>query len=226
MYFTENELRDAVNNHTTISGTLMSLNLPRNSTHYKRFHKAIERFNISIEHFCRPAPSNSSFVTRPLAEILVKNSDYLYTQNLKRRLVNEGLLESKCSVEECGITHSWLGQPISLQLDHIDGDRANNEIENLRLLCPNCHSQTPTYAGKKLRREPRKCRLCNAGLWKGNSSGLCRSCNNRMREQDKIDWPDVEELAGMVSRTSYVATGKALGVSDTAVRKRLRRLRN
>lgn len=55
--------------------------------------------------------------------------------------------EYKC--EGCGIV-DWNGKPISLQLDHIDGCPTNHLLENLRLLCPNCHSQTPTYGSKKL----------------------------------------------------------------------------
>lgn len=53
---------------------------------------------------------------------------------------------NKCS--ECGISNIWNNKELKLQLDHIDGDRQNNSINNLRLLCPNCHSQTETYAGR------------------------------------------------------------------------------
>ena len=64
---------------------------------------------------------------------------------LKIRLVKEKRLEYKCAL--CGISE-WQGQPLSLQLDHINGKHNDHRIENLRFLCPNCHSQTETYAGK------------------------------------------------------------------------------
>ena len=67
------------------------------------------------------------------------------TLKLKNRLLKENILENKCSI--CGIDE-WQGKEISLQLDHIDGDNHNHRLENLRLVCPNCHSQTDTYCGK------------------------------------------------------------------------------
>ena len=73
-----------------------------------------------------------------------KNPKY-QTYKLLRRLVDEGYKEMKCEI--CGITN-WLGNPLSLQLHHKDGNRENNSLDNLQILCPNCHSQTDTYAGK------------------------------------------------------------------------------
>lgn len=70
------------------------------------------------------------------------------TGKLKERLLKFKLLEYKCS--KCGICE-WNGKFISLQLDHIDGNSKNHLFENLRLLCPNCHAQTDTYAGKNIK---------------------------------------------------------------------------
>ncbi len=68
--------------------------------------------------------------------------------HVKGRLIRAGLLTNRC--EECGITE-WLGKRLTMQLDHINGVKNDNRLANLRMLCPNCHSQTDTYSGKNMR---------------------------------------------------------------------------
>jgi hypothetical protein len=80
----------------------------------------------------------------PIAQLLSGERQTRRT-HLKMRLISAGLLQPRCA--ECGIT-TWRGKPLSLELDHINGDKHDNRLENLRLLCPNCHSQTVTYAGR------------------------------------------------------------------------------
>lgn len=81
----------------------------------------------------------------PLNEILEGKHPTYQTLKLKKRLVSCGILEYKCL--QCGISE-WNNITIELHLDHIDGDCHNHMLSNLRLLCPNCHSQTETYCGK------------------------------------------------------------------------------
>lgn len=81
---------------------------------------------------------------KPLAEILSKGVR-VNTNRLRQRLIAEGILSPVC----CGCQNErWQGRPIPLELDHVDGDKLNNSLGNLRLLCPNCHALTPTYRGK------------------------------------------------------------------------------
>jgi hypothetical protein len=114
-------------------------------------------YNTFKHHACKlglwnPNPSNRDYVPKPVwvqAELkahLVKNSLTTNTGDLKRKLLANGLIENLCS--ECKRLPEWQSKPLSLQLDHIDGDRTNNELPNLRMLCPNCHSQTHTFAGR------------------------------------------------------------------------------
>ena len=109
--------------------------------------RRIAELNCSTEHFGKQLQSVSAKYS--LEEILVENSSYANIAELKRRLVKEGKMEYKC--QNCGISE-WLGKPIALQLDHINGINNDHRLTNLRFLCPNCHSQTDTYAGKNIGR--------------------------------------------------------------------------
>mgnify|MGYP006157678495 FL=1 len=82
-----------------------------------------------------------------LTSILEGNHPSYQTNKLRIRLIKEGIKSHEC--ECCGVT-KWLDNPISLELDHIDGNRNNHKLSNLRILCPNCHSQTSTYRGKNV----------------------------------------------------------------------------
>ncbi len=80
----------------------------------------------------------------PMADLLVAGT-YRGRFNLKLRLIREGLKENRC--ERCGLAE-WCGQPLTVALHHINGDRHDNRLENLEFLCPNCHAQTDNFAGR------------------------------------------------------------------------------
>ena len=105
--------------------------------------RRIVELNCSTDHFAQTG--NPNYVKHEMSDILIENSTYANIASLKRRLINNGLLEYKCAC--CGLTE-WLGQPIVLQLHHKNGVNNDHRLENLEFLCPNCHSQTDTYGGK------------------------------------------------------------------------------
>lgn len=80
-----------------------------------------------------------------LSEILEGKYPHYQTFKLKNRLIKEKIKENKCEI--CGISE-WMEKPLMIHLDHIDGNGHNHILTNLRMLCPNCHSQTDTWCGK------------------------------------------------------------------------------
>lgn len=110
---------------------------------------AVADLELDTTHFLgRAANAGRSFPDRRLPPEQLSPRG---TWKLGRRLVSSGQREHRCT--SCR-RERWEGQPIPLELDHIDGDRTNNALTNLRLLCPNCHAQTPTYRGRNIGRRP------------------------------------------------------------------------
>lgn len=88
---------------------------------------------------------NKNTPKTPITDILEGKYPHYHTYKLGKRLIKEGYKNHKCEI--CNNT-LWNNLPIPLELDHIDGNPYNHKLENLRLICPNCHAQTPTYRSK------------------------------------------------------------------------------
>lgn len=118
---------------------------------YKNIKDKCKKLNLTTSHFdsSKYRLNAQNVIRQDMKTILIQNSQYKSMNRLKLRLISEKYLKNECSV--CKIT-SWCDKPLSLQLDHINGIRNDNRIENLRILCPNCHSQSDTYAGKNKRK--------------------------------------------------------------------------
>lgn len=146
--WTVDQLKTAVKTCGSIRQVLNALGLREAGGNYTQVKRYIKLHNIDISHFHGRAWSKGlkkPFNPRiPLDKILVKNSSY-QTYKLKKRLIRAKLKPVNC--EECG----WAGVSkdgrIPLELDHINGDSSDHRLENLRILCPNCHSLKPTHRG-------------------------------------------------------------------------------
>lgn len=145
------KLREAVKNSLSFSDVCRFLNIKPVGSNVSSVKKWLKQHLIDFTHFTGAAWNQGERFKefnkkKPLTEICIKNSTYFNTDCLRRRLIKEGVKEFGC--EECKLTE-WNNKPISLELHHNDGDRCNNELINLTILCPNCHAQTDTYCSKK-----------------------------------------------------------------------------
>ena len=151
-YITDEQWIEAISTSLSYSEALRKLGLRDSGANFTLIHKHIDRLNIDTSHMTgkrwnqgeRFKPFNKEI---PFDEMFSKNT-YHNTGALKRRLFREGLKEKRC--ECCGL-NEWQGREIPLELHHIDGDKTNNSVENLQILCPNCHALTDNYRGKNIK---------------------------------------------------------------------------
>lgn len=140
-FFDRDIFVDAVKKSSSRTEVLRNLGVCRNSSW---LDKAAKFHNIELP-VGKPGTNKKWNTGKPLEQVLVENSTY-DSSALKGRLIRGNILANVCS--ECGLYPEWNGKPLSLQLDHINGVHNDHRLDNLRLVCPNCHSQSPTYAGK------------------------------------------------------------------------------
>ena len=107
--------------------------------HFNTFKK------YALKYKCYTPNQAGKGIKKDIKKRITKLEDYATRASVRKSIIQEGLLKYEC--EECGIS-SWNGKKISLHLDDINGNNGDHRLENLRFLCPNCHSQTNTYAGR------------------------------------------------------------------------------
>lgn len=139
---------------------------------------------------------------------------------LRKRLLELGR-QHKC--ETCGNDGHWNNLPMILEIDHIDGNWKNNNPDNLRFLCPNCHSQTPNFYNTK---HPDYFKYCACGKQINKNSLRCSKCNNRLDKLylRKAERPTFEVLQKLVYEKPIEQIAKDFGLSDKAIHKWCERL--
>lgn len=140
---TKEELQKAVDGANSYSEILRNLGKSKSGSAVKLLKQKLEEFEIVVSFDQSKQAEN--FKKKPIEFYLQENRD-CDSKSLKKRLIEEGFKQDVC--ECCGIGNIWNGHPLTLQLDHINGIHSDNRLQNLRILCPNCHSQTPTWGMK------------------------------------------------------------------------------
>lgn len=134
--FTKDEIEHAISTGKTMGGAAKVLNVD-----WRTFKKEAERYGL----YKKIVYTSKKY---ELSDILNGVYPHYPTSKITLRLIKEGLKEYKC--ESCGIS-DWNGKRIGLELNHIDGDNSNHLLDNLEILCPNCHSQTDTYKSRNVK---------------------------------------------------------------------------
>jgi hypothetical protein len=231
---TEEEFKKIVLCCKSIADVCRSLNVRPTGGNYKTVKSKILLWNVNTDHFTGQGWNvgkrfKSFCVKIPLSDILIENSTYTNSDRLKIRLYNEGIKEKKC--EKCGLSE-WLNEKITFELHHCNGNNLDHRIENLKILCPNCHSQTENFRKNLLsvRNEHRKIKYSQIVKEKINSGNTCE-CGKKIKRDSKyctkcyglkhrkIDRPDINSIIEEVKLFGYRTTGKKYGVSDNSIRK-------
>jgi 5-methylcytosine-specific restriction endonuclease McrA len=134
--FSEDQIKYAILTGKTMGGAAKVLGIDS-----RTFKRNAEVFGLY------DGAENKGGTKFELQDILDGKHPQYPTSKLSKRLVKDGLKKYEC--ESCGIS-DWNGKPISLELNHKDGNNANHSLDNLEILCPNCHSQTDTYRSKNI----------------------------------------------------------------------------
>lgn len=151
--WTDDQLRATVASSVSMRSVIASLGLVPAGGNYSAVQRRVQVLGLDTSHFTGAAWRRGKTFTKahrlPLELVLVAGR-WTGSQKLKQRLIREGLLPQECQL--CGWAQKSLDGRIPVELDHINGDNSDNRLENLRILCPNCHSLQPTHRGSNQKR--------------------------------------------------------------------------
>lgn len=148
----DEDIADALRAAISIAEALRLLGFGPTAARYRRCREIIRRHELDLSHHTGQGwkRGRRDDAKRKPAESYLVSGRLVRTSKLREKLIDDGLKDRRC--EDCRRA-TWRGGPIPLELDHVDGDRRNNRLENLRLRCPNCHALTPTYRGRNIGRQ-------------------------------------------------------------------------
>jgi 5-methylcytosine-specific restriction endonuclease McrA len=177
---------------SSISEMIERAGMSKSGAAYRMLTKWAEIHEVALPKYGRYVAGQPVSVGSPVSfENWLEDQRLRSPKRLLYHLVRAGIKELSC--EECGQGTVWNGKPLTLHLDHIDGDHGNNLLENLRILCPHCHTQTPTYGAKNRDHDGHSTmedNFCGCGNLKQPYSPLCGECSRSESKRGRMESPE------------------------------------
>jgi hypothetical protein len=247
--YTEETLGEAVALSESFAEVVRFVKGGNSGSMHTHLKNRIINYGIDYNHFTHRNTKSDIAHRRSseeMLQLLPEGSPRIPRRQLLRALMESGM-KYRCATQDCISSLKWQDKILNLEIDHINGNSLDNNLDNLRFLCPNCHSQTESnnrsrafnpYIDEEGNYVPIQNALsnrankgkkpthnhCLCGNKKLVKSKQCLSCSRKgfRHEKAKINWPTLQDLIAESRLTSYTAVGKRLKVSEAAVRQRIR----
>lgn len=234
--WTDDDLISAIACCESMAATARHLGLCPTGNSYQTLRHYVRKLRIDTSHFSPPRRIRLTY------EMIFCENSLCRGSKLAKYVLRHSLLSYVCS--ECGNTGIHNGKPLRLQIDHINGVHNDNRVGNLRFLCPNCHTQTPTYARAKSKigkapsdTKPAEYRTLNCSYclrdfqrlaskvrYLNQTTGPFYCGSSCLKAKNSMSLDRKTAILSEYNETkSYRATGKKFGISDVAVRKLVKR---